>query len=106
METAKPALANTAGDGVRHGACGLLGGEDGATHAYTLASKDRPHRVLRTKETGIEIRPGDVLQVRSGGGGGWGPPERRSATARDRDQREGLVESANPDLTAGVGARP
>ena len=105
VETAEPALANTAGDGVRHGACGLLGGEDGATHAYTLASKGRPHRVLRTKETGIEIRPGEVLCVRSGGGGGWGPPERRSATARDRDQREGLVESANPDLTAGVGAR-
>jgi N-methylhydantoinase B len=106
VETAEPALANTAGDGVRHGACGLLGGEDGATHAYTLASKGRPPRVLRTKETGIEIRPGDVLRVRSGGGGGWGPPERRSEQARARDRREALVEAGEPDPEGGVGARP
>ena len=29
VEVAEPAVANTAGDGVRHGACGMLGGEDG-----------------------------------------------------------------------------
>src|SRR3954454_21848466 len=30
VETAGPARGNTAGDGVRHGACGMLGGDDGA----------------------------------------------------------------------------
>src|SRR5205807_598412 len=29
VETAEPAIGNTAGDGVRHGACGILGGGDG-----------------------------------------------------------------------------
>jgi N-methylhydantoinase B len=91
VETAEPALANTAGDGVRHGACGLLGGADGATHDYALLSEGRPDRVLKTKETGIEIRPGDMLCVRSGGGGGWGAPERRPEEARARDRREGLA---------------
>lgn len=91
VETVKPALANTAGDGARHGACGLNGGRDGATHDYALLSDGRPDRTLKTKETGIAVRPGDVLRVRSGGGGGWGPPERRSEGARDRDGREGLV---------------
>ena len=32
------------------------------------------------------IRPGDVLDVRSGGGGGWGDPAERSAEERARDR--------------------
>jgi N-methylhydantoinase B len=91
IETEKIALGNTAGDGVRHGACGMLGGEDGAPHRYRLLSEGRPPRVLRTKETGIEIRPGDCLEVRSGGGGGWGPPAKRSQEARAHDRLQGLV---------------
>ncbi len=91
MEIEKPARGNTAGDGVRYGPCGMLGGEDGATHHYRLLSEGREPRVLRTKETGIEIRPGDCLEVRSSGGGGWGPPAKRSAAAREHDRKEGLV---------------
>jgi N-methylhydantoinase B len=93
LETAKPALANTAGDGVRYGPCGMLGGEDGVPHDYRLISADRaPPRVLRTKEVGIEIRPNDCLEVRSSGGGGWGPPARRSPQARQRDREQGLTQ--------------
>ncbi len=91
FETEKPALANTAGEGTRHGACGMLGGQDGKPHLYQLLSAGREPRVLRTKETGIEILPGDCLEVRSGGGGGWGPPEKRSQAARHRDRAQGLV---------------
>ena len=36
VETDGPALANTAGEGVVHGARGMLGGQDGAPHDYTL----------------------------------------------------------------------
>jgi N-methylhydantoinase B len=91
VETAKPALANTAGDGTRHGACGMLGGEDGAPHHYRLISANRPPRVLRTKEVGIEVLPGDCFEVRSSGGGGWGPPVQRRQEARQRDLKQGLV---------------
>jgi N-methylhydantoinase B len=91
VETAKPALANTAGDGTRHGACGMLGGEDGAPHHYRLISANRPPRVLRTKEVGIEVLPGDCFEVRSSGGGGWGPPVQRRQEARQRDVKQGLV---------------
>jgi N-methylhydantoinase B len=91
LEIEKPARGNTAGDGVRYGPCGMLGGEDGATHHYRLLSEGREPRVLRTKETGIELRPGDCLEIRSSGGGGWGPPEKRSAGAREHDREEGLV---------------
>jgi len=91
FETEKPALGNTAGEGTRHGSCGMLGGKDSAPHRYRLLSAGRAPRELRTKEVGIEIGPGDCLEVRSAGGGGWGAPSRRSQAARDRDRLQGLV---------------
>jgi N-methylhydantoinase B len=96
LKTAKPALANTAGDGVRYGPCGMLGGEDGAPHDYRLISAGREPRRLRTKEVGIQILPGDCLEIRSSGGGGWGAPARRSQQARQRDSEQGLT--AGPAL--------
>jgi N-methylhydantoinase B len=91
FETEKPALGNTAGDGARHGSCGMLGGEDGVPHRYRLLSEGKPPRMLRTKEVGIEILPGDCLEVRSAGGGGWGPSAKRAREARERDRAQGLV---------------
>lgn len=72
VETAAPALANTAGDGMRHGARGILGGADGLPHHYVLEPPEGPPRVLRTKETGVVVPPGSRLRVLAGGGGGWG----------------------------------
>ena len=94
FETEKLALGNTAGEGVRYGSAGMLGGEDSTPHRYHLLSEGRPPRELRTKETGIEIRPGDCLDARSAGGGGFGPPSKRSQAARERDRMQGLVTSA------------
>jgi N-methylhydantoinase B len=91
VEVDGPARANTAGDGVRHGACGLFGGDDGLPHRYVLRSRGRPDRVLRTKEVGIPIHPGDIIHVESGGGGGWGDPRARDPEARQRDVENGFV---------------
>jgi len=41
---------NTAGDGVRYGACGILGGADGKPHRYVLRSGNRRPRTVKTKE--------------------------------------------------------
>jgi N-methylhydantoinase B len=90
VETAEPAVGNTAGDGVRYGACGILGGADGVPHRYTLHSNGK-QRAIKTKEVGIEIRPGDVLVLESGGGGGWGDPARRNPDATARDVENGFV---------------
>jgi len=92
LETEKIAKGNTAGDGARHGPCGMLGGEDGRPHHYRLLSAGREPRVLRTKEVGIELHPGDCLEIRSSGGGGWGPPAKRSAEARQHDREQGLTD--------------
>jgi N-methylhydantoinase B len=91
VETETAARGNTAGEGARHGSCGMLGGEDGRPHMYRLLSAGKPVRDLRTKETGIEILPGDCLGIRSAGGGGWGPAGKRSREARARDRLQGLV---------------
>src|SRR3954465_2826008 len=92
LEIEKPALANTAGDGARHGPCGMLGGEGGLPHDYRLISAGRAPRILRTKEVGVELLPGDCLEIRSSGGGGWGPPARRLPRARQRDREQGLLQ--------------
>ncbi len=91
VESDGPCRANTAGDGVRHGAAGMVGGRDGAPHDYRLRRSDGAERRLRTKEAGIAVEPGDRLLVRSGGGGGWGNPAERDPAARERDRREGLA---------------
>jgi N-methylhydantoinase B len=56
-----------------------------------VKSKGRPDRPLKTKEVGVVIRPGDVLDVRSGGGGGFGDPAERSPEDRARDLLLGFV---------------
>ena len=91
IETATPAVGNTAGDGIKYGACGMNGGQDGRPHDYWLSSAGRPDRKLKTKEVGVVIRPGDVLHANSGGGGGWGSPASRAAEDRAADRRSGFV---------------
>ncbi len=90
VETDEPARANTAGDGVRHGACGMAGGADGQPHRYRLLSKGKI-RALKTKEVGIVVQPGDVFLVESGGGGGWGSPRQRASEQRAADVESGFV---------------
>jgi N-methylhydantoinase B len=91
VDIEEAAVANTAGDGVRHTPYGLLGGKDALPHRYRLLSRGRPPRVLKTKEVGVPVRPGDDFFVESSGGGGYGPPAKRSAAARASDEANGFV---------------
>ncbi len=90
METAEPALGNTAGDGARHPSHGILGGRDGKPHHYRMRGNGQM-RVLKTKEMGIPIPPGAVFLIESAGGGGYGEPKRRDASARAADLENGFV---------------
>jgi N-methylhydantoinase B len=90
IETAEPAVANTAGDGIRHAPYGLFGGKPGSTHCYHLVSKGES-RLLKTKEVGIVVHPGDRLIVEASGGGGYGDPANRDPQSLEADVRDGLV---------------
>ena len=90
VETEEDCVANTAGDGVRYGSRGMMGGEDGSPHRYLLREPDRRVRQLGSKQEGIPVSAGSTFEVHSAGGGGWGSPEERAPAARTRDRRDGI----------------
>ena len=94
VETQAPAIANIAGDGIRHGARGMLGGEDGAPHRYLINAPDAEPHVLASKIEGLPVPPGSTFEVHSGGGGGWGLADRRDAKSRLSDQVNDLVSAS------------
>lgn len=96
FETDEPAVANTAGDGLRHGARGMLGGRDGAPHHYVMCSPGAEPVILASKADGVVVPPRTTFEIHSGGGGGWGPPEERDPAARQRDLLDGLVTTVRP----------
>jgi N-methylhydantoinase B len=67
---------------------GADGGSDGATGAHTLY-RDGVAKALPAKTT-LELQAGDVVEIRTAGGGGYGPPRERSAEATERDRRDGI----------------
>ena len=91
VEAVGNCIANTAGEGVVHGARGMLGGSDGAPHDYTLLAPGAAPRKLKSKEISVPVPTGSVIHVLSGGGGGWGKPEDRDPAARAKDVAEGLA---------------
>ncbi len=84
------ALLNTAGDGAVVPPFGTLGGQPGLPHRYSIVSGG-VETVLHTKQTGVVVKPGDRIVALSSGGGGYGDPASRPATARERDEREGYL---------------
>ena len=91
LETDYPALANVAGDGLRHGARGMRGGQDGAPHDYRMLAPDEEELKLPSKVEGQHVPPGTLFKIHSGGGGGWGAPEERDDAARQADMANGIV---------------
>mgnify|MGYP006272230535 CR=1 FL=1 len=81
----------TYGDRFTRPAEGLFGGEGGAP-AETWIERGNARIPLRSK-TGRALEKDDLLVVRTGGGGGYGPPADRPAARRERDARLGLAPS-------------
>ncbi len=73
----------------RQGPWGALGGRSGKIAEYVLIRNGSETR-LGSKCT-VELVPGDVISVRSCGGGGYGPPETRDPERVLRDVLEGKV---------------
>lgn len=84
------ALLNTAGDGAIVPPFGVLGGEPGLPHRYSIESGG-VETVLRTKQTGVVVKPGDRIVALSSGGGGYGDPAHRDSEEDAWDRRNGYV---------------
>jgi N-methylhydantoinase B len=67
----------------------VLGGRDGRVAEY-FHLRDAEETRLGSKST-VELVPGDVISVRTCGGGGYGPPEERAPERVLRDVLEGKV---------------
>ena len=74
----------------RTGPLGALGGGDGGVNVVTVTRGGVPYRPPhRSKDQGILLRPGDTVEVRTPGGGGYGPAAARPPERVARDVRRG-----------------
>jgi N-methylhydantoinase B len=70
--------------------CGIDGGADGTTGAHTIVRDGTTTRL--PAKTSLRLEAGDVVEIRTAGGGGYGPPGERTSDARRRDARDGLAD--------------
>lgn len=73
------------GDRMKFGPYGLNGGGDGAKTEIMLNPGMPNERRLPSKITGVPLATGDVMRIRTTGGGGFGDPRRRDRDAVRRD---------------------
>jgi N-methylhydantoinase B len=93
------ARASMVMDHGRTGPQGMLGGDDGGVNRVRLHrggdAYDPPHR---SKDQGITLAAGDLIEVSTPGGGGYGDPRARNVEAIEQDLAHGYY--APPDAAA------
>jgi N-methylhydantoinase B len=89
IEVLADAVCSLLADRQRHAPYGLAGGEAGARGATCLLEGDSATR-LDGKST-HELEAGDVVSLRTPGGGGYGDPDERGSEAVRRDVRLGKL---------------
>ena len=82
---------------------GLNGGKPGEVAEVIVESKDG--KTLRPLKGNISLGPGDIVHVRTGGGGGYGDPFNREIEAVENDVRLGFVSASNARNLYGVAFR-
>jgi N-methylhydantoinase B len=71
---------------------GVLGGEPAAMTRFSYEQDDGWHQpAMASKLLGVSLRKGRRLRLETPGGGGWGPPGERPASAAAEDVRLGYV---------------
>ena len=78
----------------------LAGGATGAMTEITVSQAGQvTHPPHVSKGTGYRLLPGDWVEVKTPGGGGWGDPRRRDRNRVARDVRRGYVQ---PDAAKAI----
>jgi N-methylhydantoinase B len=90
------AVASMVMDHGRTGPQGVLGGADGGVNRVRIVRDGvayvPPHL---SKDQGVALKEGDVIEVSTPGGGGYGDPARRGAEAVARDLARGYYDPAD-----------
>ena len=74
----------------------VSGGAAGAMTEIDVSQDGRvTHPAHVSKGSGYELRPGDWIEVRTPGGGGWGDPSLRDPTRIARDVQRGYLSPAD-----------
>ncbi len=73
---------------------GLMGGGSARANAVTVALPGEDTEPI-AKRTALHVPAGSLITLRTGGGGGYGPPAQREPDAVDRDLRDGLMSPAH-----------
>jgi N-methylhydantoinase B len=73
---------------------GTAGGQPGSTGSFTIRRGNETLALHSKSEA--SLKPGDVVSIVVGGGGGYGPPQARSADAVRADLESGKVTVATP----------
>ncbi|MEX0286199.1 MAG: hydantoinase B/oxoprolinase family protein [Paracoccaceae bacterium] len=79
---------------------GVAGGDEAAVNAFAFEQAegwDTPPLV--SKMRGIRLDQGQAVRLETPGGGGYGPPDQRDASAVARDVARGLVSESQADQT-------
>lgn len=71
IEFKRPVIVSILSERRVHAPRGLMGGKDGARGANFLITKDKRKVYVGGKNT-IEVQAGEILQILTPGGGGWG----------------------------------
>lgn len=80
------------GDRARHAPFGVNGGGDGSMFEIEVHAGDQVHGGPGVSRlSAVPLQPGDVVEWRSPGGGGYGPPEERDPAAVASDLADGIV---------------
>ena len=78
-------------DRMRYGPYGLNGGEQGSFTEIIINPDSPDERKLPGKVTGVELKGGDIISIRTSGGGGWGNTREREREAVQQDIELGKI---------------
>jgi N-methylhydantoinase B len=85
---------------------GMRGGEPGKPSEVVMWPDTLREQRLVERVSGFgPLSPGDVISVRTGGGGGWGRPHDRDPQRVLVDLRDGLVDRDTAEAVYGVAIR-
>ena len=96
------AIASFMMDHGRFAPFSVSGGSAGAMTEIDVSQDGRiTHPAHVSKGSGYELRPGDWIEVRTPGGGGWGDPRKRDPTRVARDVQRGYLSAADASANYG-----